>query len=89
MSLKIISYDLKGTNRDYDGLIAAIKEEKRWWHHLESFWLLDSEKSVESLTKKLVQFLDSDDRLVVFDLDSKEYNGFLPQKAFDWIEKHI
>lgn len=89
MSLKIISYDLKGNKKNYEGLISAIKEEKGWWHYLDSFWMVNTEKSVESLTDKLIQYLDEDDRLIVIDTKTKEFNGFLPQKAFDWITKRI
>lgn len=89
MSLKIISYDLRGNSKDYQGLISAIKEEMNWWHYLESFWMLDTTKSVQELTDKLIQFLDEDDRLIIIDTNTNNYNGFMPQKAFDWIDKRI
>lgn len=89
MSLKIISYDLRGNNKDYQGLINAIKEETNWWHYLESFWMVNTEKSVQELTYKLIQYLDEDDRLLIIDTYTNNYNGFMPQRAFDWIEKRI
>jgi hypothetical protein len=89
MTLKIISYDLKGNNKDYNGLINAIKEEHGWWHYLDSFWLVKSNKSVEYWTDKLVNYLDDDDNLIVLEVDIKEFNGFLKQSAFDWIKKQL
>ena len=88
-TLKIISYDLKGKNKDYNGLINAIKEERGWWHYLDSFWILNTEKSVSDLTDKLKNYLDDEDRLFVFDTETKEYNGWLPQRAYDWIKERI
>ncbi len=89
MSLKVISYDLKSQNKDYTGLIASIKEEGAWWHYMESFWLLDSQKDVNELVNKFKGFLDPEDRLLIFDTNSREYNGWLPQSAYDWIASRI
>ena len=89
MSLKIVSYDLKSQNRDYTQLISAIKEEGSWWHYMESFWLLDTKKSVDDLVEKLKDLLDQEDRLLIIDLSSRDYNGWLPQTAYDWISKRI
>ena len=88
-NLKIISYDLKGKNKDYTNLITAIKEERNWWHYLDSFWLLDTSKTVEELNQKLIQYLDAEDRLIILDLNTKDFNGWLPQNAYDWLKKHI
>ena len=83
----MISYDLKGAKRNYSELIEAIKLEHKWWHYLESFWLVESSKSVEYWTNKLSKFLDEDDYLLVMKISVEDYNGFLPKKAHEWIEK--
>lgn len=88
-SVKIITYDLRGETKDYTGLIAAIKEEHGWWHYLESFWLLNTEKTVSELTDKLKPYLDENDRLFIYDTNTKEYNGWLPQRAYEWLKDRI
>ena len=35
-----INYDLKAPNRKYDSLYAEIKNCQRWWHYLESTWII-------------------------------------------------
>ncbi|TGM95977.1 hypothetical protein [Leptospira yasudae] len=87
MSLIMISYDLKGPKRNYTDLIEAIKSEHNWWHYLDSFWLVDSSKSVEYWTKKLNKHIDEDDNLLVMKISIEDYNGHLPQKAYDWIHR--
>lgn len=86
MNIKFITYDLHGKEKNYDELIQAIKSEGSWWHYLESFWIIETEKNTEELNNQLIKFLDEDDRLFVFDVASNNYNGFLPQKAYDWIK---
>lgn len=88
-SVKIISYDLKGTTKDYSNLINSIKEYGSWWHYLESFWLLYTDKSVSELTENLTTYLDKEDRMLIIDTLSNSYNGWLPQKAYDWISERI
>lgn len=57
----MISYDLNRPESDYPGLITAIKKHGAWWHHLDSFWLVNSTLSPTEMRDTLKPFLDSND----------------------------
>lgn len=80
-----INYDLKGPVADYGSLIAAIKELGKWWHYLDSMWLVKSSMSSKEIYEKLGPNLKSGDSLVIFDITRSSYYGILPRDAWPWI----
>ena len=65
MALYMVGYDLDKPGQDYPDLIAAIKTYGTWWHHLDSTWLIVTDKSVVQVRDHLKQCLDSNDKLLV------------------------
>jgi hypothetical protein len=65
MPLYIISYDLR-KQRNYSDLIDAIKSLGPWAHVLESIWAVKTGLSFTEIRDFLNNYLDSDDRLIVF-----------------------
>jgi hypothetical protein len=84
----LISYDLKVPGRDYEGLYETIKTAGAWWHYLESTWLVKTDEDVDTWNEKLLKNMDDNDRLFIVDITNQKNNGWLPQKAWDWINKH-
>lgn len=74
----MISYDLNRPEADYPGLIRAIKKQGAWWHHLDSFWLVNSDLSPSDMRDVLKPFLDSNDELLVIDVTgrARAWRGF-------------
>ncbi len=60
------SYDLSKPRRNYEDLIAALKSYSGWWHNLESTWFISTPKSPSEVRGELTQFIDNDDKLLVF-----------------------
>jgi hypothetical protein len=85
--LYCISYDLNSPGQDYSGLFKAIESCGAWWHYLDSTWLVDTDYSAESIYARLKPHLDDNDRVLVVRVGS-ESQGWLPQKAWDWIRQH-
>ena len=83
--LYMISYDLKSPGRDYTTLYEAIKSFGVWWHYLGSTWIIKTSQSVSQVSELLHQRLDANDYLIVVDITGKARDGWLPQKAWDWI----
>ncbi len=83
--LYMISYDLKSPGRDYTTLYEAIKSFGVWWHYLGSTWIIKTSQSVSQVSELIRQRLDTNDYLIVVDITGKERDGWLPQKAWDWI----
>jgi hypothetical protein len=83
----LVGYDLNASGKDYEGLIARLKEYPLWWHHLDSTWLLKTDDSASVVRDALKQFLDDDDELLVVDVsgDARAWVGF-SERARKWLK---
>lgn len=88
MNTLIISYDLKRQNTNYEQLYETIKEANGWWHYLDSFWIIVSEKNASQWADILKSKIDNDDSLIIIEVQKGSTNGWLPQRAWDWINKN-
>lgn len=88
MKVLLVSYDLKKPNRDYIGLYEALKKASGWWHYLESCWLLKTDLSPDEWSNKLGPHIDDNDFLLIIEV-TKNYQGWLPKEAWDWINNNI
>lgn len=68
MSSKIITYDLCSPGRDYEDLYKAIKSYGVWAHITESTWFVNSTETCVEVRNKLLNCVDSNDRLFVGEL---------------------
>lgn len=82
----LITYDLHKPGQNYEGLHEEIKKYGTWWHHLDSTWLVSTTDTPTQCMKKLRQHMDDNDNLLVIEV-CDNYNGWLPQKAWDWLHK--
>ena len=79
-----INYDLNRPGQNYSEVRDAIKSCGDWWHFLESHWLVDTNLTAKGIWNKLLPHADKNDNFLIVGI-SRDYNGFLPQKAWDWI----
>jgi hypothetical protein len=79
-----INYDLKRPGQNYEGLYEAIKSCGSWWHFLGSTWLVDSSLDANGVWARLAPHVDTGDFVLVIGV-TREYQGWLPQKAWEWI----
>jgi len=82
-----INYDLNKKGQNYSGLYDAIKKLGVWWHYLDSLWLVDTTKNADEIVNAIKPHFDANDSLLVMKL-SKDRQGLLTEKAWDWIERH-
>lgn len=68
MSSKIVEYDLRQPGRDYDALYNAIKGYGTWAHVTESTWFIKTDETCVQVRDKLMELIDSNDRLFVGEL---------------------
>ena len=87
MTLYIISYDLTQPDRDYSGLYGAIEGFNTWWHYLESTWIVKTTDSPDEIFEKLKPYVDENDNLLIVGV-GKKHQGWLPKKAWDWINRN-
>lgn len=85
--LVLISYDLKTPDKDYAPLYEAIKNcGDKWWHYLESVWLVHTNLTPNECFERLRENFDTGDRCFVVDITNQQRQGWLPSKAWDWIK---
>lgn len=83
-----INYDLKKPGRDYSGLFSAIKNCGKWWHYLDSTWLVISNESPNQIWKRLEPYADKNDYLLIIEVRDN-VQGWLPKEAWDWIHENV
>lgn len=84
----LISYDLNDPRRDYRRLYKEIKKADTWWHHLDSTWIIRTNQSPESWQDRLHRYMDKDDSLLIIEVRNN-YQGWLPEKAWQWLERNL
>jgi hypothetical protein len=66
MTIYMIGYDLHPSKGEtYDELINAIKNLGKWWHCLDSTWLLSCNYSSVQIRDALWKHMKADDQLLV------------------------
>jgi len=87
----LVSYDLRQPAADYSGLIKELKGCSAWWHYLKSTWVVSTDETPDQLAERLrSHLLHKRDRLLVIEVESGAgLEGWLPQKAWDWLRKRL
>lgn len=84
----LITYNLNEPTRNTEALFNEIKKAGTWWHHLDSTWLIKTNSSPKEWYNRIApRFLKSDSFLII-EVKSNYY-GWLPQNAWDWIQKQV
>ncbi len=82
----LITYDLNSPGQDYKNVHDEIKTAGTWWHHLDSTWIIQTEKTTNYWQKKLHKHMDKNDSLLIIKV-CKDYQGWLPDKAWKWLRE--
>lgn len=88
MKILLITYDLNSPGKNYTGLYDTIKTATKWWHYLDSCWLIQTNLNPTQWINKLKNNLDDNDNLFVVELNNR-YDGWLPKKAWEWIKTYL
>lgn len=83
-----INYDLKAPNRNYEPLYEEIKKSPRWWHFLESTWLIITEETAPEVWDRLAKKIDNNDFMLIIEVRDN-VQGWLPKEAWDWIHSYV
>ena len=87
--LYLITYDLIKPRQDYNDLYDSIKQcSSKWWHYLDSTWLIVTDRPISECVEKIHAVMDCDDKLLVINISGAEYRGWLPKKAWEWIREN-
>jgi hypothetical protein len=58
-----------------------------WWHYLPNVWLIRTTQDATYHSNRILRILPGLSFLIV-KIDLNDYNGYLPQAAWDWIKAH-
>lgn len=86
----LITYDLHKPLQEYIKLHEAIKQASKWWHFLESTWIIivNDSDTPDTWWQKLSNTIDQNDFLLIIEI-KRSAQGWLPQKAWDWINQNV
>ena len=82
----LVAYDFTGSPDTYSGLFDELQKSRKWWHWIDSIWLLRTEESADRIYGRLEPHLDDDISLFITEIGS-DHQGWLPRKAWKWIRK--
>ena len=88
MSAFSINYDLKAPGRDYGGLYEAIKQSGKWWHYLDSTWIVITNESPLQVWNRLAKHIDKNDFMLIIEVRDN-VQGWLPKDAWAWIRANV
>jgi len=89
VSVLIITFAHKNTSGDYTPFYDALKSSAdRWWHYIDSTWIVETSLSADSYAKLLIPHIFSTDQLLVAKLNG-QYQGWLPEDAWKWLNQRI
>jgi hypothetical protein len=85
----LIGYDLNRPVQNYTDLIKAIEAYGTWWHHLDSTWIVKSDRSAMQIINDLRRHIDENDELLVIEhMGEAAWVGF-NTKGSDWLTKNL
>lgn len=88
MNAYSINYDLRAPDRDYEGLYEAIKASAKWWHYLESTWIIATHETAQQVWDRLSSKIDKNDYMLIIEVRNHS-QGWLPKDAWDWINENV
>lgn len=89
MKTYLVCYDLNRPGQDYAKLIEAIKSHSNWWHHLDSTWIIKTNRSAFEVCEHLKAYIDSTDELLVIEgTRDAAWIGF-NEKGSSWLKENL
>ncbi len=80
--------DMFDAKKFHDQLTQAIGI-KAWWHYLESTYIIKVEFNVTALNvSEYIQSIAPNKKFFTSEIKLDNYNGFLSQDAWDWINNN-
>jgi hypothetical protein len=87
----LIAYDVHpAQGAGYDALVSAIQSLGAWWHHLETVWIVQSNRQPSDIRNELQSHIGSDDQLLILDItgDKAGWAG-VSETGSEWLRKYV
>ena len=88
----LITYEIKHphgrTMKEIRSTIEAVEDSiiefGAWWHYFMSVWIVDTDMTVDEMTRALREHLGDKDDLLIIGIQAP-YEGALPEHAWTWL----
>jgi hypothetical protein len=87
MAVYLVTYDLNKVGQNYSGLYEEIKKYS-WAKLSESSYVIETNKSVETVLSEMRKCLDSNDTIYIISL-TQPWTGYGPKDVNEWIQTHL
>lgn len=89
MSLLLVTYDLQAPGRNYDDVYTQLKSYDNWWHHIESVWIVVTDKTPSQVRDDLMARADRNDKILVVDISNRPaaWTGIV-EKGSTWLKNN-
>jgi hypothetical protein len=89
MKVFAVNYDLRVRRKpDYKGLEEELQNSPKWWHYLESTWLILTNETPDQLWSRIASHIHDQDRVLIIEVRDN-CQGWLPKEAWDWIKTNV
>jgi len=88
LNLFLVTFSLRNTSKDYNPFFVALRGNAlQWWHFIEQSCVVTTNHNVNSYVQQLVPHIEVTDSLLVVEITPYEFQGWLPQQAWDWLNQ--
>jgi hypothetical protein len=89
MAVYLVAYKINAVGTDPGPILEAIKKMGNgWMHYIPNTVLLHSKDTADVIGGKIFKLITKDDYVLVIRV-TKEYYGWLPQRAWDWLNNEV
>jgi hypothetical protein len=87
----LIAYDVHSTaDKAYDDLVGAIQSLGAWWHHLETVWMVRSDRTPDQIREQLQRYIGADDQLLVLDVTGMKTGwAGINDVGSEWLREYV
>ena len=82
----LITYDTVDKTKDLSELETAVKQTGTWWHHISNVWMVQTDEDPNVWSERIKSLLGPSANVLVIRV-SKNYQGWLPKTAWDWLDQ--
>lgn len=85
--LILVTYELNNIYKDYSSLENLLKSSQSYFKIMENVWLLYTNRNVKFWDYNMRKIVTGKDRFFISDVTNMENSGWLPQHAWDWLNR--
>ena len=90
MAVYLITYDLNSTGQKYEEVIQTIKDAATaYCSYWKSSYLIKSSLTANQIVDKIKPHLDNNDKLIVVEAKTSNYQGWLSKEQWKFINENI